>query len=70
MRITVVGTGAVGGYFGGRLAQAGEDVVFVARGAHLCALQEDGLHCHDTIKTRWYVITTTCMLIQRWYVST
>jgi 2-dehydropantoate 2-reductase len=43
MRIAVVGTGAVGGYFGGRLAQAGEDVVFLARGAHLCAIQEHGL---------------------------
>ena len=43
MRIAVVGTGAVGGYFGGRLAQAGEDVVFLARGAHLHAIQERGL---------------------------
>jgi choline dehydrogenase-like flavoprotein len=37
MRITVVGTGAVGGYFGARLARAGEDVVFLARGG-LCWL--------------------------------
>ena len=43
MRIAVFGTGAVGGYFGGRLAQAGEDVVFIARGAQLQALQERGL---------------------------
>jgi 2-dehydropantoate 2-reductase len=43
MRIAVIGTGAVGGYFGGRLAQAGEDVVFLARGAHLHAIQEQGL---------------------------
>ena len=43
MRIAVVGTGAVGGYFGGRLVQAGEDVVFLARGAHLLAIQEQGL---------------------------
>ena len=43
MRIAVVGSGAVGGYFGGRLAQAGEDVVFLARGAHLRAIQEHGL---------------------------
>ena len=43
MRITVVGTGAVGSYFGGRLAQAGEDVVFLARGGHLRAIQEHGL---------------------------
>jgi 2-dehydropantoate 2-reductase len=43
MRIAVVGTGAVGGYFGGRLAQAGQDVVFLARGAHLRAIQGQGL---------------------------
>jgi 2-dehydropantoate 2-reductase len=43
MRIAVFGTGGVGGYFGGRLAQAGEDVVFIARGAHLEALRRQGL---------------------------
>lgn len=43
MRIAVVGTGAVGGYFGGRLAESGEDVVFIARGATLEALRSDGL---------------------------
>jgi len=43
MRIAVVGTGGVGGYFGGRLAEAGADVAFVARGAHLAALRANGL---------------------------
>jgi 2-dehydropantoate 2-reductase len=43
MRIAVVGSGAVGGYFGARLAQAGESVVFLARGAHLEAIRRDGL---------------------------
>ena len=43
MRIAVMGAGGVGGYFGGRLAQAGNDVVFIARGAHLAALRERGL---------------------------
>lgn len=43
MRIAVFGTGAVGGYFGGRLAEAGESVVFIARGQNLAALQRDGL---------------------------
>jgi 2-dehydropantoate 2-reductase len=43
MRIAVFGTGAVGGYFGGRLAQASEDVVFIARGAQLRALRDQGL---------------------------
>jgi 2-dehydropantoate 2-reductase len=44
VRIAIFGSGAVGGYFGGRLAAAGDDVTFLARGAHLAALQQDGLH--------------------------
>lgn len=44
MKIAIFGSGGVGGYFGGRLAAAGEDVTFLARGAHLKALQDDGLH--------------------------
>ncbi len=44
MKIAIFGSGGVGGYFGGRLAAAGEDVTFLARGAHLAALQQDGLH--------------------------
>ena len=43
MRIAIFGTGGVGGYFGGRLAQAGEDVIFIARGAHLEAIRSKGL---------------------------
>jgi 2-dehydropantoate 2-reductase len=43
MRIGVMAAGAVGGYFGGRLAAAGHDVVFFARGANLAALRKDGL---------------------------
>jgi 2-dehydropantoate 2-reductase len=43
MKITVMGPGGVGGYFGARLAQAGNDVTFVARGAHLAAMQANGL---------------------------
>jgi 2-dehydropantoate 2-reductase len=43
MRIAVIGVGGVGGYFGGRLAQTGEDVAFIARGGHLEALRRDGL---------------------------
>jgi 2-dehydropantoate 2-reductase len=49
MKIAVIGTGAVGGYFGGRLAQAGEDVTFIARGAHLQAIQASGLRV-DSVK--------------------
>lgn len=43
MRIAVVGAGGTGGFFGGMLARAGEDVTFIARGAHLAAIRADGL---------------------------
>jgi 2-dehydropantoate 2-reductase len=43
MKIAVMGSGGVGGYYGGLLAQAGCDVTFIARGAHLAALCENGL---------------------------
>jgi 2-dehydropantoate 2-reductase len=43
MRIAVVGAGGTGGYFGGLLARAGQDVAFIARGAHLEALRAQGL---------------------------
>lgn len=43
MRIAIFGAGGAGGYFGARLAQAGEDVVFIARGEHLRAIRERGL---------------------------
>lgn len=43
MKIAVMGAGGVGGYFGARLAQAGEEVSLIARGAHLAAIQERGL---------------------------
>jgi 2-dehydropantoate 2-reductase len=43
MRIVIMGAGGIGGYFGARLAAAGNDVAFVARGAHLAAMLEKGL---------------------------
>lgn len=43
MRIAIFGTGGAGGRFGAQLALAGEDVVFIARGAHLAAIRERGL---------------------------
>ena len=43
MKIAVIGTGGVGGYFGGKLAKAGYDVTFLARGEHLLAIQQKGL---------------------------
>ena len=49
MRIAVMGAGAVGGYFGGVLANQGEDVIMIARGRHGTAISEDGL----TIDSHW-----------------
>ncbi len=43
MKIAIMGSGGVGGYFGARLAQAGCDVTFIARGAHLEAMRKNGL---------------------------
>lgn len=49
MKITVMGSGGVGGYFGARLAAAGNEVTFVARGAHLQAMQKHGLRLDSEI---------------------
>jgi len=54
MRIAVIGTGGVGGYFGAKLALAGHDVTFVARGAHLDAIRRDGLRI-DSASTPMHV---------------
>ena len=43
MKIAIIGTGGVGGYFGAKLVQAGYDVTFVARGEHLKSIQNNGL---------------------------
>ncbi len=43
MRIAIMGSGGLGGYFGARLAQGGADVTFIARGAHLEAMRSHGL---------------------------
>lgn len=43
MRFAILGSGAVGGYYGAKLARAGEQVTFLARGAHLRAIRERGL---------------------------
>lgn len=49
MRVLVMGSGGLGGYFGGVLARAGEDVTFVARGAHLEALRAGGLSVRSAL---------------------
>ena len=43
MKVAILGSGAVGGYFGAKLARAGQDVTFIARGAHLEAIRANGL---------------------------
>src|SRR6266566_82372 len=48
MRIAVMAAGAVGGYYGGRMAAAGHDVTFIARGAHRDAIRRDGLKIEST----------------------
>jgi 2-dehydropantoate 2-reductase len=49
MRIAFIGIGALGGYFGGRLAKAGNDVIFIARGAMLEALRKNGLRVESPL---------------------
>jgi 2-dehydropantoate 2-reductase len=49
MRLLVLGAGAVGGYFGGRLVQAGADVTFLVRSGRRQALERDGLRVHSPL---------------------
>ena len=49
MRIAVMAAGAVGGYFGARMAAAGHDVAFIARGAHRDAIRRDGLKIESAL---------------------
>jgi 2-dehydropantoate 2-reductase len=48
MKIACMGSGGVGGYFGGRLLQGGHDVTFIARGRHLAAMKANGLRLNST----------------------
>ena len=50
MRVLVAGAGGVGGFFGAKLARAGESVVFLARGEHLAAIRRDGLRVRSTLE--------------------
>ena len=52
MRIAVMAAGAVGGYFGGRMAAAGHDVAFIARGTHRDAIRQDGLKIDTLVPAR------------------
>jgi 2-dehydropantoate 2-reductase len=49
MKIVIFGSGGVGGYFGARLAQAGEEVTFIARGQHLQAIRRNGLQVESIL---------------------
>jgi 2-dehydropantoate 2-reductase len=49
MRIAIMGTGGVGGYYGGLLARTGQDVTFIARGAHLAAIRDKGLQIKSVL---------------------
>jgi 2-dehydropantoate 2-reductase len=49
MRFAILGSGAVGGYYGASLARAGHDVTFIARGAHLAAIRERGLEVRSPL---------------------
>ena len=49
MKIAFIGIGGLGGYFGGRLAKAGNDVIFIARGAMLDALRQNGLRVESPL---------------------
>jgi 2-dehydropantoate 2-reductase len=49
VKFAIMGSGGLGGYFGARLAQAGSDVAFLARGAHLTAMREHGLKVESAL---------------------
>jgi len=59
MRIAVMGTGGTGGYFGGLLARAGEEVTFIARGAHLEAIRRNGLTVKSALAGDFTISATT-----------
>ena len=58
MKIAVMATGGVGGVFGAKLAQAGEDVTFIARGPHLEAIRNNGLTIANVHNSRVFARPT------------
>jgi 2-dehydropantoate 2-reductase len=60
MKFLIAGTGGVGGFFGAKLASAGNDVMFLARGKHLEAMRKNGLHVRSTHGT--YDVEPECIL--------
>ena len=59
MRIAIMGSGGVGGYFGGRLAHGGADVNFIARGKHLAAMRSNGLRIEGLEQIHIKQVNTT-----------
>jgi 2-dehydropantoate 2-reductase len=59
MRFAIMGSGGVGGYVGGRLAAAGEEVTLIARGAHLAAMQVGGLSLESPLGDATALVTAT-----------
>jgi len=59
MRLLMVGAGGIGGYFGARFAVAGHDVTFLARGAHLAALQDHGLTIESSVAPAQLAVQAT-----------
>src|SRR3989441_238268 len=55
MHIVVMGAGGVGGYFGAKLARAGESVTLVVRGEHLAAIRRDGLRLRSAVEGAYVV---------------
>lgn len=55
MQIVVAGSGGTGGYFGAKLAAAGHKVTFLARGAHLRAIRDNGLTVRSAVEGEWNV---------------
>ncbi len=55
MRIVIMGSGGTGGFFGAKLARAGEDVTFVARGTHLETIRAHGLRVRSAVDGEWVV---------------
>ena len=65
MKIVVVGGGGVGGFFGGRLAAAGADVTFIARGAHLAAMREQLASLQERVKRQDEVLSALQIVNRR-----
>ena len=59
MKIAIMGSGGVGGFYGGHLARAGYDVAFIARGSHLAAMRERGLTIDNAPRGRHHIPRVT-----------